>query len=246
MPLRIRRAPLQGRPRSVVSSGLPTAGCWAPTQATPAAWDECTRFFRRQARARPCHTPVTELQRPPFGVRPREPGGCRRRLITMRHGTLLAVGAAVMAMVTAGCGTGAAGSAAQTHGPPTRVLVAYQVGPVTRRQAALAGHCPTLARCRPIVVGKDRGRALWMLRATHQAGVRPGGGQLPPSRARMRGTPGLRRPRPSPAGSRLRSPLQIGRPSVVTGDLRGQAVTLNIGVCAACGLGAQRAATCTC
>ena len=158
----------------------------------------------------------------------------------MRHGTLLAVGAAVMAMVTAGCGTGAAGSAAQTHGPATRVLVAYQVGPVTRRQAALAGHCPTLARCRPIVVGKDRGRALWMLRATRRLACGPAAGNYRrPARAcaALRDFAARARHRPAVACA---CPLQIGRPSAVTRGLRGQAVALNIGVCARAAWGRKR------
>ena len=150
----------------------------------------------------------------------------------MRHGTLIAIGAAAVAMVAAGCGAGAAGSASQTHGPATHVTVVYSVGGPVHRRSQIDARCPAFARCRAA-----RAQGSWVLRVTRRLTCGPAAGGYA---------------NPAVACAALRQfvrlvhhrhvnvcacPMEFGIPGRARGVLDGHPVRLDLTPCAACGLG---------
>jgi len=160
-----------------------------------------------------------------------------RRLITMRHGVLLAIGAVAVVAVAAGCNSGAAGPASQTHGPATTVTVVYSVGRPVHRRSQVDARCPAFAHC-----GPSRALGLWVLRVTRRLTCNPpADGYARPAVA----CAALRRySRLQHRGhaSVCRCPAQFGIPGRASGILDGHPVHLDLSTCAVCGLGRHASA----
>jgi hypothetical protein len=154
----------------------------------------------------------------------------------VRNGTLIAIGAAA-AVVAAGCGAGAAGSASQTHGPATHVTVVYSIGRPVHRRSQVDARCPALARCRPA-----RALGSWVLRVTRRLTCDPAaGGYARPADACAALVQLARLEHRRPANV-CACPLQFGIQGRARGVVTGRPVRLDLTPCAACGLGAHASA----
>jgi len=155
-----------------------------------------------------------------------------RRLITVRNGTLIAIGAAAAALVAAGCGAGAAGSASQTHGPATHVTVVYSIGRPAHRRSQVDAHCPAYARCRPA-----RALGFWVLRVTRRLSCDPAAGGYAHPAIACAALREYARLEHRGHASVCACPMQLGIQGRARGLIAGRTVRLDLTICAACGLG---------
>lgn len=155
----------------------------------------------------------------------------------MRNRTLLAVGVAAVALVAAGCGAGAAGSASQTHGPATHVTVVYSIGRPFHRRSQVDARCPAFARCRPA-----RALGSWVLLVTRRLTCNPAaGGYAHPADA-CAALVQYARLEHNRGANVCACPMMFGIPGRATGVVAGRPVRLDLTPCAACGLGRYAAA----
>ena len=169
----------------------------------------------------------------------REPGGRRPCLITVRNRILIAVGAAVPAMIAAGCfgGSGTARPAPPAH-PKTRVVVRASVDRPARSRAAITAACPALARCRAQRV-PGTGPRRWALVATRILTCGPDRGGYAHPAAACRALRDLARLEAHPTGVACGCVVEVEPPSLIAGRLDGKPISLELGACALCGLPAH-------
>jgi hypothetical protein len=174
----------------------------------------------------------------PVGVASdREPIRPDRRLIVMRHGTLIAIGATAMALVASGCGAGTAGSASQAHGPATLVTVVYSVGRPVHLRSQVEARCPAFARCRPA-----RALGSWVLRVTRRLTCDPAAGGYADPASACAALRQFARLEHNRGANVCMCPMMFGIPGKAYGVVAGRPVRLELTPCAACGLGRHASA----
>jgi len=156
-----------------------------------------------------------------------------------------AIGVVVLAVSATACfgGPGTAGSSrlSRAAAPETRVVIRAPVGRPARRPAAIAAHCPALARCRP-----QRAPGVhpeeWSLMATRTLTCGPDrGGYVRPAAA-CRALRDLVRLEAHPTKVACGCIVPVTPPSSIVGRVDGKEVSFTIDGCSLCGLPGQAGA----